>query len=179
MQATHMEAEARYESYREMVRDSVKAALPYGDASNISLSGLNSAALRQAKLWNDIPERRVDFNWYSDSNTYRKMYPKRFELAIWYQNRLESLSLGRPSFKGERLRLELTERVANHSMLKGRAFSITELSLIAYANLLGASEIRIMQPINESVIDFYVQKGYSYVASTGAKHFPDYCVKNV
>jgi hypothetical protein len=179
MLATHQDAEHRYETYRSMVREHVKEALPYGDSSQISLSGLDSKALSQAKLWREIPERKVDFNWEADTKTYRKMYPKRFELAIWYQNRLESLSLGRPSFNGGRLRLELTERIAGHSMLKGRAFAITELALIAYANLLGADEIRIMEPINENVRDFYVKKGYSYVPTTGARYFPDYCVKKL
>ncbi|WP_445355699.1 hypothetical protein ACJJI5_05025 [Microbulbifer sp. EKSA008] len=179
MLATHSDAELRYESYRQMVREHVKEAIPYGDASQIHLSGLDSRAINQAKLWDTIPERRTNFDWETDTRIYRKMYPKRFELAIWYQNRLESLSLGRPSFKGTRLRLELIERVAGYSMLKGRSFAITELALIAYANLLGADEIRIMQPINAAVRDFYVQKGYSYVPSTGARHFPDYCVKKI
>ncbi|WP_444937710.1 hypothetical protein [Microbulbifer sp. JMSA002] len=179
MLATHSDAESRYESYRQAVRDHVKEALPYGDASQIHLSGLDSRAISQAKLWDRIPERRADFDWEANTRAYRKIYPKRFELAIWYQNRLESLSLGRPSFKGTRVRLELIERVSGYSMLKGRSFAITELGLIAYANLLGADEIRIMQPINSDVRDFYVQKGYSYIPSTGARHFPDYCVKKI
>lgn len=179
MQATHIAADQRYETYRQMVRDSVKNALPYSDSHAITFSGLDSKALNQARLWDNIPERLVDFNWERDTRTYRRMYPKRFEIAIWYHNRLESLSLGRPSFNGNRVRLELIERIASHSMLKGRAFAITELALIAYANLLGAEEIRIMSPINEDVKKYYISKGYNYVASTGAKDFPDYCVKQL
>lgn len=179
MLATHLDAENRYKEYRAEVFKYVKKALDYPDSQNISLKDIDATALMQARLWDRIPERRVDFNWEIDCQTYRKRYPKRFELAIWYQNRLESLALGRPSYNGSRVRLELVERLAGNSQLKGRTFLITELSLIAYANLLGAEEIRIMEPINDSVKSYYVSRGYTYVPSSGARHFPDYCVKKL
>ncbi len=179
MLATHLSAEKRYASYRAEVQKYVKNALPYPDASKICLSDIDNKALTQVRLWNGLLERKVDFDWGPNHSIFKKRYPKRFELAIWYQNRLESLALGRPSFNGTRVRLELVERVATNSMLKGRAFAITELALIAYANLLGAEEVRVMQPINESVRDYYISKGYRYVPSTGAVGFPDYCVKKL
>lgn len=179
MLATHLDAENRYKEYRAEVFKYVKKALDYPDSQNISLKDIDATALMQARLWDRIPERRVDFNWEIDCQTYRKRYPKRFELAIWYQNRLESLALGRPSYNGSRVRLELVERLAGNSQLKGRTFLITELSLIAYANLLGADEIRIMEPINDRVKSYYVSRGYTYVPSSGARHFPDYCVKKL
>jgi|SRR5690554_377188 len=179
MLATHMDAERRYKEYRAEVYKYVKKALDYPDSQNIFLKDIDMTALLQARLWDRIPDRKVDFNWEIDCQIYRKRYPKRFELAIWYQNRLESLALGRPSYSGSRVRLELVERLAGNSQLKGRAFLITELSLIAYANLLGAEEIRIMEPINDSVRNYYVSRGYTYVPSTGASHFPDYCVKKL
>lgn len=179
MLATHLEAESRYRAYRQEVRRYVKKALPYGDANAIILDDIDQRALTQSRLWNSIPDRKVDFEWELNYPVYRKRYPKRFELAIWYQNRLESLALGRPSYMGTRVRLELIERVAVNSFLKGKVFAITELALIAYAELLGAEEVRIMQPINESVRNYYVQKGYSYVPSTGALNYPDYCVKKL
>ncbi len=153
--------------------------MSYHDSENIRLSDLDFKAINQSRLWESIPERKVDFNWDNDYKIFKKRYPKRFELAIWYQGRLESLSLGRPSFNNSRVRLELIERVAVNSMLKGRAFLITELALIAYANLLGAGEVRIMSPINHDVRDFYIRRGYNYVPSTGARHFPDYCVRKL
>ena len=154
-------------------------ALPYPDSGKISLSDINTKALTQARLWESIPERKVEFNWEQDHYIFRKRYPKRFELAIWYQNRLESLALGRPSYNGNRVRLELVERLAANSILKGRAFTITEQALIAYADLIGAEEIRIMHPLNESVKNYYVSHGYNYVHSSGARYFPDYCVKKL
>ncbi|SHG28832.1 hypothetical protein SAMN04487965_3697 [Microbulbifer donghaiensis] len=179
MLATHMDAERRYSAYRSEVFKHVKETLTYSDSHLITLADINQRALAQARLWATIPGREVDFNWERDCQLYRKRYPKRFELAIWYQNRLESLALGRPSYNGSRVRLELVERIAGHSYLKGRVFLITELSLIAYASLLGAEEIRIMEPINESVKNYYVSRGYTYVPSKGAKYFPDYCVKKL
>lgn len=179
MLATHIDAETRYRAYRNEVRRYVKNALPYGDANAIILSDIEQRALIQARLWNAIPERKVSFDWETNYSIYQRRYPKRFELAIWYQNRLESLALGRPSYNGTRVRLELVERVAVNSMLKGKVFAITELALIAYAELLGADEVRIMQPINDRVKNYYISKGYSYVPSAGALYFPDYCVKKL
>jgi hypothetical protein len=179
MLATHLNAETRYREYRAEVFKHVKQALTYSDAHYISLKDIDTPALIQARLWEQIPERKVDFNWENDYQIYRKRYPKRFELAIWHQNRLESLALGRPSYNGSRVRLELVERLATNSQLKGRAFLITELCLIAYANLIGADEIRVMEPINESVKNYYVSRGYTYVPSTGSINFPDYCVKKL
>ncbi|MCW8125055.1 hypothetical protein [Microbulbifer halophilus] len=179
MLATHLDAELRYSAYRTEVFKQVKEFLTYPDSHHIRLSDIDHKALTQARLWHDIPERSVNFDWEHDCRLYRKLYPKRFELAIWHQNRLESLALGRPSYSGTRVRLELVERLARNSQLKGRAFVITELSLMAYAALLGAEEIRIMEPINESVKNYYISRGYRYVPSTGATHFPDYCVKKL
>ncbi len=179
MLATHFDTEARYRAYRQEVRKYVKNALPFNEAKSIILSDIEQKALIQARLWNAIPERKVNFDWETSYSIYKKCYPKRFELAIWYQNRLESLALGRPSFKGTRIRLELIERVAKNSFLKGKVFAITELALIAYAELLGADEVRIMQPINEDVKQYYISRGYIYVPSTGALYFPDYCVKKL
>lgn len=179
MLATQLEAEKRYKEYRAEVFKYVKNALEYTDSQHISLRDIDTSALVQARLWDRIPERKVDFNWEADCQVFRKRYPKRFELAIWYQNRLESLALGRPSYNGSQVRLELVERLAGNTQLNGRAFLITELSLIAYANLLGADEIRIMEPINDSVKSYYVSRGYTYVPSSGARYFPDYCVKKL
>lgn len=179
MLASQLDAERRYSSYRAEVFRQVKSVLNYPDSQHITLADISTKALIQSRVWGDIPGRKVDFNWEIDCQIYRKRYPKRFELAIWYQNRLESLALGRPSYNGSRVRLELIERTAGNSFLKGRAFLITELSLIAYASLLGADEIRIMEPVNESVKNYYIARGYTYVPSTGALHFPDYCVKKL
>lgn len=179
MLATHLNAENRYREYRAEVFKYVKNALTYSDSQYINLMDIDMRALTQARLWDRIPGRKVDFDWENDSRIYRKRYPKRFELAIWYQGRLESLALGRPSYNGSRVRLDLVERLAGNSHLKGRAFLITELCLIAYANLLGADEVRIMEPINDSVKNYYVSRGYAYVPSSGADYFPDYCVKKL
>jgi hypothetical protein len=179
MLATHISAETRYREYRAEVFKSVKQILSYPDSNMIKLRDIDTAALVQARLWEKIPERQVDFNWEQDSAIFRKRYPKRFELAIWHQNGLESLALGRPSYNGSRVRLELIERLAANSRLKGRAFLITELCLIAYADLLGADEVRVMEPISEGVKNFYISRGYTYVPSTGAINFPDYCVKKL
>ena len=179
MLATHLDAETRYREYRKEVRSHVKAALPWEDADSITLEDIDQKALAQSRLWNFMPERKVDFDWEVDCTIYKKRYPKRFELAIWYNHNLESLALGRPSFNGTRVRLELIERVAVNSVLKGKAFAITELALVAYAELLGAEEVRIMQPINEKVRNYYIQNGYQYVPTSGARNFPDYCVKQL
>ncbi|MCG8614552.1 MAG: hypothetical protein MI864_28905 [Pseudomonadales bacterium] len=125
MLATHQDAERRYESLREMARNSIGNELPYTDRSNIHLRGICQKALLQAKLWDNDPKRLVDWPWDSGYQDYSYRNPKRFELATWYGNTLAGLSLGRPSYAGTRLRLEFIESRPSSSPLKGRIVPIT------------------------------------------------------
>ncbi len=165
---SYSEVRKRYEAYREAVRISTKNRLTYSDTHKIELCAINHKALVQAKYWS--------FGWEKEYTKSLK-HPQRFELAIWHSGILQSLSLGRPSIGKTHMRLDLIERSNTSSLLSGRAFTITELALTLYARTLGAKEIRIIDPINDTVKNFYVSNGYTYTQTTGKKNEPSYCWK--
>lgn len=45
-----------------------------------------------------------------------------------------------------------------------RAFQATFLAMAGYANSLGADELRVMNPINDEVREYYERYGFTYVA---------------
>jgi hypothetical protein len=169
MQATHKDAEERYAELRREVRAAVERQLPYPDRPKISLRGIDGEALNHAEAWRLQPERQVDWPWSSGFPLVRFRYPKRFDLAIWYEKELAGLSFGRPSYNGTFLRLDFAEASPRGSPLKGRIFPITLTAAELYAHVIGAHEVRLVNPIHESLVEYYSRFGYTYVS--GRDHY--------
>ncbi|KZY98029.1 hypothetical protein [Oleibacter sp. HI0075] len=179
MLATHDDAERRYESFREMARNAIQKELPYTDRNNIRLGSICPNALMHAKRWNEDPRRLVEWSWDGGYRDYSYRNPKRFELATWYGNTLAGLSLGRPSYAGTRLRLEFIESRPSSSPLKGRIVPITISVAELYASIIGAEELRIIDPIDDRLIEYYSSFGYIYRKATGEKNQKHYLVKAI
>lgn len=163
MQATHLDAETRYELYREEARILAFSALPQNIKQQLALSKIDQKALNDATLWSDNDHREVDWDWKFGHRIYSYRYPKRFELAIWHNNTLCSLTIGRPSYHGSRIRLDFTERMPENCPTKGYTMQIVILAAEAYARLIGAKEVRLMHPMNQSLVNYYQQFDYTYV----------------
>ncbi len=164
MQATHRDAETRYTIIRKAVIDQVNQDFANRGERNNNARLIDNAALSQSKQWEQSPKRRVDWDWMGGYNTFRFRYPKRFEMALWYNNKLASLTLGRPTYNGQRMRLDFIEACPN----KPSDLKVFEISLFAmgiYAEMLGANELRVMKPINSQVRDYYARFGLTYVAA--------------
>jgi len=72
-------------------------------------------------------------------------------------------SIGRPTFSGNKLKLDFIEANPTGSSLHGTITDIVILAGRIYAKSIGASQLRIMHPINERVRDHYLSKGgFSY-----------------
>lgn len=177
MLATHQDAENRYESFRQMAREAIQRELPYTDRGNIRLGEICQKSLIQAKMWDDDPKRLVDWPWDIGYRDYSYRNPKRFELATWYGNTLAGLSLGRPSYAGTRLRLEFIESRPSSSLLKGRIVPITISVAELYASIIGAEELRIIDPIDSRLIEYYSSFGYTYSSAVSEKNHKHYLVK--
>lgn len=177
MLATHIEAENRYESFRKMAREAIHQELPYGDRGNIKLTEISQSALIYSKIWAADLNRKVDWPWSEGYKSYAFRYPNRFELATWYGSALAGLSLGRPSYAGTRLRLEFIEANPSGSPLKGRIIPITISVAELYANIIGASELRIIDPIDKKLIEYYSSFGYRYCSGRTESNQKHYLVK--
>ncbi|WKD50525.1 hypothetical protein [Microbulbifer spongiae] len=162
MKATHRSAEERYEHYRELARRSAAEAIPMELKNQIRFDKIRFQALVQAKSWEGSPLRKVDWNWSREYELYSFTNPKRFELSIWHRHQLCALSLGRPTWSGARLRLDSLEAAPHNHPLRSKVLALTLLALEEYAEQIGAHEIRIMEPVNEKVRDYYSSKGFTY-----------------
>lgn len=171
MRASHKEAEDRYESFREISRTKILESLPYGDKKQIKLEGITTKALSVAKTWNSYTSRLVDWDWVFGYKSYSKRYPKRFELATWYGNQLASLSLGRPSYMGGHLRLDFIEALPENNPLKGRVVPIVISVAELYGTIIGASQLRIIDPTDVNLIKYYSSFGYMYIKEGTKKHY--------
>lgn len=175
MKRTHRVTENLYEDIRTKAREIAAESLPLimtngsGQAihvrSSVTLTGIDHRARLQANAWHSSPFRRVDWPWMKSAGTYAWLNPKRFELAIWHKNLyLSGLALGRPTWSGNKLRLDFIEAAPEKNALTGLITDITIIAAVAHATAIGASQIRIMNPINEKVKKHYLStgRGFSY-----------------
>ncbi len=142
--------------------------------SDITLSGLDFITYEKLKNWKENKERVAKWDWDSVRKKY-KPHPKRFELSIWHRKQfLCGASIGKPTFSKNKLRLDYIEANPSGSPLEGTITDIVLLSGGLYAKAIGATQIRIMNPVNERVRNHYIKRGgFDY----NEKH--NYCFKDV
>lgn len=131
--------------------------------SNISLKGLDFHTYQRLKKWKNSGQRVAPWDWDDVQKKYRT-HPKRFELSIWHNGLfLCGASIGRPTHSANKLKLDFIEANPTGSPLHGTIADIVILAGRIYAKSIGASQLRIMQPINEKVRDYYLSKeGFSF-----------------
>jgi hypothetical protein len=164
MLSTHIDAEQRYSSIRRSTLNVAQSKLSSrAEYSSLKLKLIDSSALAASKVWESSSSRRVNWDWMEGYAAFKFRYPKRFELAIWSDNKLQSLTLGRPTYNGTALRLDYIEAGPS----KDKNLKIVPAALfvmITYAEVLDATELRIMKPVNEEVKKYYESLGLVYVA---------------
>lgn len=162
MLATHIDAEKRYQSIRETALAASEGILKK-EYAELKLTIINQTALSASQQWEGHNKRHVDWDWFNSYGAFKFRYPKRFEVAVWHKNKLASLTLGRPTYHGSSLRLDFIE--ASPSEREIAVFEIVIVAMRVYADMLGAREIRVMNPINETVKEYYASYGFDYVAN--------------
>lgn len=160
MIATHVDAESRYNVIRKAALAAVSRQVPAGSGLDFEL--INERALNASKIWGESKKRLVDWEWFNSYYPFKYRHPKRFELALWHKGNLASLSLGRPTYNATGMRLDFIEGNPNYREIK--VFPIVMASLTTYAEALGANELRVMNPINDDVKEYYSKFGMNYVA---------------
>ncbi|WP_444995438.1 hypothetical protein [Aliikangiella sp. IMCC44359] len=162
MLVTHRDAENRYTKIRQAVLDEVNKDLVHSKHGKLKATLINQSALAQADKWSYSSNRRVDWEWFKGYSSFRYRYPKRFEMALWHGNSLTSLSLGRPTYRGSKMRLDFLE--GNPDKSKDiKVFEHNFLAISTYTQVLGADELRLMNPINNIVKSYYESFGFRYV----------------
>ena len=160
MLATHADAEKRYEELRKLALQLAQESA----TSGVTLQIITAKALRETIEWGMALDRQVDWEWLEGYSSFKFRYPKRFEAALWFNNKLISLSLGRPTYNGNSLRLDFIEAMPKSLGDRPPVFEDILVAYETYAKLINASEIRIMNPINQAVKEYYESYGYVYVS---------------
>lgn len=164
MRAIHRNAEERYMKIRKTVLTHVNKDLVEHADRGRQARLIEDLALIQSKKWAESAKWQVDWNWVDDFGAFRLRYPKRFEMALWHSGTLENLTIGRPVYTGERMRMEFIEACPSEpSDLE--VFEISLFAIGVYAETMGAHELRIINPVNEEVRECYEGFGLTYVAS--------------
>ena len=83
MRSTYADAEKKYRNIRDIAYEITMDELPYQDKKVISLTEIDVKALNGIMHSNG---RNVDWDWNFGVKSYRKRYPNRLELAIWYNS---------------------------------------------------------------------------------------------
>jgi hypothetical protein len=176
MKRTHIATENQYDVLRREAReDAMKSFKPTmrndkGQGINrdeVTLSDIDFKASIAAKQWLSSPERQSEIGiaWPEITIRYARTVPKRFELAIWHRDLfLCGLALGKPTRSGNKLRLDFIEKSPDKNPLSGLITDITIVALEAYALSIGATQLRITNPINEKIKNYYLKndKRFSY-----------------
>ncbi|AWF81631.1 hypothetical protein BTJ40_12780 [Microbulbifer sp. A4B17] len=177
MQPSHKETLERYDVFRAQARDIAKESLPGNLKGVLNVEGIDHKTLNAFQAWKDTAERKVSWDW-EFSRSYKIFYPKSFDMSVWLGNTLCSMSLGRPTFKGTEMRLDFIERAPKNCPYAGEMFSISLLAYEIYGDLIGAKKIRIMEPMNDKLIKYYMSHGgFKLVGSK--KGNPHYLVRDL
>lgn len=111
------------------------------------------------------------WNWATERAGYQTD-PRRFDLAIWGNDKLCGLALGKPNKGKTILNVNLMEGnpVSNHP-LKGAIRHCVIDAAVRYADILNAMEVRLREPL-KGVIPLYEDMGFSL---DGLAENPPYC----
>lgn len=163
MLATHLEAEQRYDLLRKQALQITTETIEAEGVRGVQLTTIDTEALTASKKWERSKIRRVDWDWVDGYGTFKFRHPKRFEMALWESRQLIGLSLGRPTYQGTALRLDFVEASPLDLGARPAIIEFVLLGYEVYARLLNAKQIRIMNPINQTVREYYEKFGYTYV----------------
>lgn len=157
-------AEEKYKALRSLamsaVEDEINQLLTH---VTVRLTHITSEALDLAVAWRKAyydkrENHEPGWNWTAELNRFRSR-PRRIELAIWGNDVLCGLALGRISDKKIVVTIHLIESNPTNNPLKAKIVPIAAQFIEVLGNTLGVREISIERPVN-SLIDFYVNQGF-------------------
>lgn len=177
MQLSHIATLGRYDKYRAQARELAHSSLPPKLKRDLAISNITNRELASFKSWQYNPDRKVEWDWVF-ANRYCTVYPKALDMSVWFGNKLCSLSLGRPTYKGTEMRLDFIERTPDNCPHAGEMFRISLLAYELYGELIGAKKLRIMEPMNKKLINHYTSYG-GFTMVNSKKGVPHYLVREL
>jgi hypothetical protein len=180
---------ARYDRLREMAyaaaEDVLNDMLDNGDLDSLArtyryvrlkLTSIDDMALEAwEEQWAGHPDRRFDWDWRSERRAWDSNL-SRFEVAVWSDDHLCGLAIGKISKGREHLAIYILEGSPdNDHPLKQRVRHCVVEAAEAYAVTTGCKRLYLLNPL-EGALQLYLQMGFS-LAKTKAKVVA--CVKEL
>jgi hypothetical protein len=152
---------SRYKELRDVVYEFTENEfkVPGLKLSEITLQDAINADLWSEK-WNDS-ERITTWEWRNMYNEYQSNSGlKRFDLAFKVHGQICALCYGIPTRTKMVLKIHALERKPDNNPLQGKALTMILFAADAYANLLGAKELWICNPMNPTLVSKYQGVGF-------------------
>ncbi|MBI3896771.1 MAG: hypothetical protein HY308_00575 [Gammaproteobacteria bacterium] len=141
----HQQTEDRYLRVRELVYERIMKKWSV-TAAGISFHDCVTADKWKALTGPNVRETRASWWWAEQFSVYQNQ-PNRFEITLSNCGQLGALCYGRTSRAGRNTRLDLIEAIPlKPSPLNTRAVPIIVQAGVMFADLVGASEIWIIDP---------------------------------
>jgi hypothetical protein len=128
---------------------------------HIDLTEIGEMALQAHARWPlaDEIERQIGWNWREARDRYRRDHMARIELAIWYDDELCGLMLGKASEGKLVVKINYVEGAPEEHPLKGYIVPIAARCAELFAVAIEANWVGIQDPF-EGVRDYYQELGF-------------------
>ncbi|MBB3059721.1 hypothetical protein [Microbulbifer rhizosphaerae] len=155
----HLRTEERYRALREITYEAVMEEYPEITAKDISIRDAFTADSWKHIDGDTARTRRGSWDWAREYPYYKKK-PNRFEISLWRGGVLGALSYGQTSKSGTRVRMNLIESIPLRPTPLGmRALPVLSYAAAAFAHLVGADELWVLDP-DPSLEGLYMQEGF-------------------
>ncbi|GAB1257841.1 hypothetical protein NBRC116494_23430 [Aurantivibrio plasticivorans] len=176
-QLNFVEVRNYYSELRHVLYGQINETYPWFKCGPIGVQDV-----MQADAWRiqDDSPSRSEWRWSDAYSVYnRKSCFKRFDLCVKSGSNVAGLSYGLPTVSKSALKIDIIEATPYTEHKKNtQIFEIISTAAQFYAILLGADEVRIMNPLSEQLSDYYCSFGYEYVEPR-KKRFGVYCSMKV
>ena len=175
MSVTRVHAEARYRELRSMAHQ--KAAALVADLAPVQMRDIERSALEVfATTWANNQSRLVAWPWPDMAADFRRKFPERFEVAIWSDEILCGLAIGKPSHSRHVMTVQFLEgNPDTQHPLKGIVHLAVLEAAHAYSVAINAGAMRIDAP-HPATIELYLGLGFRLETPSGRSA---YCEKEI
>ncbi|MFT3782427.1 MAG: hypothetical protein QM790_10475 [Nibricoccus sp.] len=146
------------EHYRELRQAAYRDTEEVFGHLKVRLRGMTEADAAEADEWPNVHGVRC-WSWLKGFPHYKKE-PKRFDVAITVEGQLCALCVGLPTHGKLTLKLHVLEGLQVNNPIKGQVIKIVLVAAHAYAAYIGAIQVWLCNPLNETMVSKYQSAGY-------------------
>ncbi|MBU0914658.1 MAG: hypothetical protein KKF22_19180 [Gammaproteobacteria bacterium] len=132
-------------------------------AGYLRLTTINADALQSWKNWPEAEDvqRQIGWDWHEVRSRYRRNHPASIELAIWFDESLCGLMIGKASRGKLVVKINYLQGLPIDHPLKGVILPIAARCAEHFAAAIEAKWVAIQDPMEEpGLLDYYRDLGF-------------------